>query len=69
MHVLVVFESRLRQFLLCFMSTRFSCCDLDGDGTLTAAEMRHFYKQQILRVTNIVSDSILSCDDDDNDDK
>jgi hypothetical protein len=34
---------------------RFSCCDLDGDGALSPEEMRHFYKNQILRVTNLVS--------------
>lgn len=37
---------------LCFH--RFSCCDLDGDGALSPEEMRHFYKNQILRVTNLV---------------
>ena len=36
------------------LSLRFSCCDLDGDGALSPEEMRHFYKNQILRVTNLV---------------
>lgn len=36
-------------------TNRFSCCDLDGDGALSPEEMRHFYKNQILRVTNLVS--------------
>ena len=34
---------------------RFSCCDLDGDGALSPEEMRHFYKNQIMRVTSLVS--------------
>jgi serine/threonine-protein phosphatase 2A regulatory subunit B'' len=36
----------------------FSCCDLDGDGALSPEEMRHFYKNQILRVTGLGQESI-----------
>ena len=33
---------------------RFACCDLDGDGRLTSDELRHFYKTQLQRITNLV---------------
>jgi hypothetical protein len=44
--------------LLCLVllpSTRFVCCDLDGDSRLAPQEMRHFYKVQLHRVTSLVS--------------
>lgn len=39
-------------------ANRFSCCDLDGDGKLNPEEMRHFYRNQIHRVTSLGQESI-----------
>eukprot|EP00596_Hydrurales_sp_CCMP1899_P001008 CAMPEP_0119051740 /NCGR_PEP_ID=MMETSP1177-20130426/73263_1 /TAXON_ID=2985 /ORGANISM="Ochromonas sp, Strain CCMP1899" /LENGTH=293 /DNA_ID=CAMNT_0007031057 /DNA_START=1273 /DNA_END=2151 /DNA_ORIENTATION=+ len=36
----------------------FVCCDLDGDSKLVPQEMMHFYKVQLLRVTNLGQEGI-----------
>jgi hypothetical protein len=36
----------------------FRCCDLDGDGIITPAEMGHFYKTQIHRLTSLGQETI-----------
>lgn len=40
----------------------FNCCDFDGDGIITPEDLRHFYKQQLLRVTNLGQDSVQFSD-------
>jgi serine/threonine-protein phosphatase 2A regulatory subunit B'' len=42
----------------CALQYWFTCCDLDGDGKLTADEMRHFYRLQLHRVTSLGQESI-----------
>jgi len=36
----------------------FACCDLDGDGTLSPEELRHFYRAQLHRVTSLGQEAI-----------
>jgi hypothetical protein len=49
------FNAALPCLVLLLLSTRFVCCDLDGDSRLAPQEMRHFYKVQLHRVTSLVS--------------
>ena len=37
---------------------RFNCCDMDADGKLTYADLWHFYRAQLDRVTGMVSQLI-----------
>ena len=39
-------------------SCRFNCCDMDADGKLTYADLWHFYRAQLDRVTGMVSQLI-----------
>lgn len=43
---------------ICSLRYWFTCCDLDGDGTLSPQEMNHFYKNQIMRITSLGQESI-----------
>jgi Ca2+-binding EF-hand superfamily protein len=42
----------------CSLRYWFRCCDLEGDSKLTPEEMRYFYRNQIHRITSLVSGSV-----------